>query len=206
MAGAPTPTITLAAEARNRCRRSTGADVLEQQQCLGRGHQLNYKCRDWIMLREDLNDYKKPREWSVTMSALPTRPVSLAEFEALPEKDGIQELLDGEVIEMPPPKLGHSRIIKAFERVLLRNIHESRVWVETGFLIGTNCPQPDVAISHADQREDADGLAAPHCLRSRSLRAAILQTSSSSRRNSIWQTVLGRISQNMFGPAKALYR
>jgi hypothetical protein len=43
------------------------------------------------------------------MSALPTsRPLTLEEFDQLPEKDGIQELLDGEVVQMAPPKRRHS--------------------------------------------------------------------------------------------------
>ena len=86
------------------------------------------------------------------MSALPTsRPVTIEELEQMPTKDGIQELLDGVVIETPPPKRHHSQIVKRVARILERHIEEGRVWTETGFLIGRHCPQPDVAVIHPDQ-------------------------------------------------------
>lgn len=89
------------------------------------------------------------------MSAYPNaRPITLEEFERLPDKDGIQELLDGEVVEMPPPKRRHSRIVQNVETILLRRLDRSRVWTETGFLIGRQCPQPDVAVIHVDQGEE----------------------------------------------------
>jgi Uma2 family endonuclease len=86
------------------------------------------------------------------MSALPTsRHITIEQFELLPEIDGIQELLDGEVVEMPPPKQRHSALVKRIVKILSRHIDESRTWIETGFLIGPHCPQPDVAIIHVDQ-------------------------------------------------------
>ena len=89
------------------------------------------------------------------MSALPNAsPMTLEEFERLPDTDGIQELLDGEVVAMPPPKRRHSRIVQNVEAILLRYLDRSRVWTETGFLIGRQCPQPDVAVIHPDQGEE----------------------------------------------------
>ena len=86
------------------------------------------------------------------MSALPTaHRITIDEFEGLPENDGIQELLDGEVVEMPPPKQRHSALVKLIVKVLNRHVDESRIWTETGFLIGGHCPQPDVAVTHVDQ-------------------------------------------------------
>lgn len=86
------------------------------------------------------------------MSALPShRPTTLEEFERLPDTDGIQELLDGVVVDSPPPKRRHSEMIQAIEAILLRHLHRSRVWVQTGFIVGAHCPQPDVAVSHPDQ-------------------------------------------------------
>ncbi len=86
------------------------------------------------------------------MSALATpRPITIEEFELLPEVDGIQELLDGEVVEMPPPKHRHSVLVKRIVKILNRHIDESRTWSETGFLIGRHCPQPDIAVIHVDQ-------------------------------------------------------
>lgn len=86
------------------------------------------------------------------MSALPNaRPITIEEFENYPEFDGIQELLDAVVVEMPPPKLRHSEIVQAIEAILLRRLARKRVWVKAGFLIRRNCPQPDVAVTHLDQ-------------------------------------------------------
>jgi Uma2 family endonuclease len=86
------------------------------------------------------------------MSALATpRPITIEEFELLPEIDGIQELLDGEVVEMPPPKQRHSVLVKRIVKILNRHIDEPRIWPETGFLIGRHCPQPDIAVIHVDQ-------------------------------------------------------
>jgi Uma2 family endonuclease len=89
------------------------------------------------------------------MSALPNvRRVSLEEFERLPDFDGVQELLDGEVVEIPPPKRRHSQIVRAIETIFLRHLDRSRVWLETGFLIGDHCPQPDLAVIHSGQGLD----------------------------------------------------
>lgn len=86
------------------------------------------------------------------MSALPNaRPITIEEFENYPEFDGIQELLDGVVVEMPPTKLRHNDIVQAIEAILLRHFPRKRVRVEAGFLIRRNCPQPDLAVTHPDQ-------------------------------------------------------
>ncbi len=89
------------------------------------------------------------------MSVVSTHlPVLLDAFERLPDKDGIQELLDGVVVEMPPPKFRHSELVKRIAKFFESHVDESRVWIETGFLIGPNCPQPDVAVSHAGQAHE----------------------------------------------------
>lgn len=86
------------------------------------------------------------------MSAPPAgRPLTVEEFERLPARDGIQELLDGVVVEMAPLRRRHSEIVQAVEAILLRYLDRKRVWVETGFLIGRHCPQPDVAAVHPGQ-------------------------------------------------------
>ena len=40
-----------------------------------------------------------------------TTRMTFAEFEKLPEYAGKQELLNGELIELPPPKLGHMKLV-----------------------------------------------------------------------------------------------
>lgn len=82
------------------------------------------------------------------MSAL---QVTIEDFEQVPDKDGIQELLDGVIVESPPPKQGHSWIVKRIARILERHIDADRIWTESGFLIGPHCPQPDIAVIHPEQ-------------------------------------------------------
>ena len=80
--------------------------------------------------------------------------LTLDQFERLPDTDGIQELLDGELIEMPPPKRRHSELCKNLEGLLRRVLDSSRIWLETGFSIAGHCPQPDVAVIFPDHGMD----------------------------------------------------
>jgi Uma2 family endonuclease len=80
--------------------------------------------------------------------------VTLDDFEQLPDTEGIQELFGGVVVETPPPKLRHSALVKRITKILERHLPKSRVWAETGFVIGLNCVQPDVAVIHRDQGRD----------------------------------------------------
>lgn len=78
-------------------------------------------------------------------------PVTLEEFERLHNFDGVQELLEGIVVVLPPPKQRHSLLVKRVARILERHLPDSRIWIETGFAIGRHCPQPDVAVIHDGQ-------------------------------------------------------
>ncbi len=80
--------------------------------------------------------------------------MTIDDFELLPHIDGFQELFDGVIVEMPPPKLRHTVICRAIETILLRRLVKSHVWVETGFLIGPHCVQPDVAAIHPGQARE----------------------------------------------------
>jgi len=80
--------------------------------------------------------------------------MTLEEFEQLPDAAGIQELLDGRLVAMPPPKRRHSEIHKFVARLLSSHVHESRIWAETGFLIGAHCLQPDVAVIAPNQQTE----------------------------------------------------
>ena len=89
------------------------------------------------------------------MGALPTtRPVTIDEFERMPDVDGIQELLDGEVVRVPPPKLRHSQILRQIAEILQAHVEKNRIWPETGFLIKRSCVQPDISVTHADQGQE----------------------------------------------------
>ena len=91
------------------------------------------------------------------------KPMTFAEFENLPESPGKRELLDGELIELPPSKQKHlivqHRIAEALRRYLagggLGVAH-----IEAGFYLAAgHWVQPDVSIVLNEQtsRSDPDG-------------------------------------------------
>jgi Uma2 family endonuclease len=95
--------------------------------------------------------------------ATTTAPVTFAEFEALPEIPGKQELLDGEVITLPPPQAGHSNVSHALYDVLRTAVQgqgsspsaERVVFLEAGYRVSRNPDaflQPDVSIQYPDQQ------------------------------------------------------
>jgi Uma2 family endonuclease len=71
------------------------------------------------------------------------------QFEQLPDAPGKRELLDGELVEMPPPKLRHTLIAHGL-MTMLRDVAAARgmtVLLEAGFRIGPRTyVQPDVAV------------------------------------------------------------
>jgi Uma2 family endonuclease len=60
-----------------------------------------------------------------------------AEFELLPEYDGKQELIEGELIELPPARNSHSRISFRLTMLLRQQLGE-RARIETGYQLTTN--------------------------------------------------------------------
>ncbi len=84
-----------------------------------------------------------------------TALITFAEFEALPDIEGKRELVDGEVITVPPPENIHTRIAKRVLFLLAARLGESRVWPDhTGYRIGNGWIEPDVSVSWPDQRLD----------------------------------------------------
>jgi Uma2 family endonuclease len=96
------------------------------------------------------------------MDAVTTKLLTFEEFERLPEHDeaGKLELLDGELIEMPPSDLEHSRFSEKIYLLLLAALAAAHsrgeakdlweVHIETGYkLPGRNYVVPDVSITHA---------------------------------------------------------
>jgi Uma2 family endonuclease len=84
-----------------------------------------------------------------------TALMTFAEFEQLPDAPGKRELIDGELITMPPPELRHSTLVKRLFGLLLRHLPESRVWPDrTGYRILDGWIEPDVSVSWPDQRRD----------------------------------------------------
>lgn len=80
---------------------------------------------------------------------------TFADFEQLPDVTGKRELVDGEVITMPPPELAHSQVAKQILLLLLACLDKSRVWPDhTGYRIGGGWIEPDVSVSFPDQQRD----------------------------------------------------
>jgi Uma2 family endonuclease len=89
--------------------------------------------------------------------------VTFEEFERLPEdeSDGKVELIDGEVVRMPPAFFRHMDITMRtflFLHGTLDTLHANglatglgRVCMETGYHMGNNWLTPDVSITHAGQ-------------------------------------------------------
>jgi Uma2 family endonuclease len=103
-----------------------------------------------------------------TVKTLPT----FEEFEQLPDQPGKQELVRGELIEMPPADYKHHdvshRIFKLLDSAV-EGAHArgeagelGRVFHEMGYLLPGECwLQPDVSVTHAGQRVEKYLIGAP---------------------------------------------
>src|SRR5450432_2357282 len=99
------------------------------------------------------------------------KPMTFAEFENLPESPGKRELLDGELIELPPAKQKHliiqHRIAEVLRRYLagrglgvVNGVVNGVAYIEAGFYLAAgHWVQPDVSIVLNEQisRSDPDG-------------------------------------------------
>jgi Uma2 family endonuclease len=93
-----------------------------------------------------------------------THLMTFEQFERLPDEPNKLELIDGELIRMPPAITRHMRIVMRVYKILdgaLEMLHVKgqardlgEVFVETGYLIGSNWVIPDVSITHARQTEN----------------------------------------------------
>lgn len=112
-----------------------------------------------------------------SVGAVTTNLLTFEEFERLPDHDeaGKRELLDGELIEIPPADLGHARFSKVIYHLLLDAIERAHargeaeelgeVFIEVGYkLSGARYVQPDVSVTraaraHAKYLTDAPAIA-----------------------------------------------
>jgi Uma2 family endonuclease len=86
-----------------------------------------------------------------------TTHLTFAEFEQLPDTESIRELMDGEVIEVPPAKKPHMRVALNIYNRALKVVDSARVWTETGYQMSErHYLIPDVSVSYPDQPEDND--------------------------------------------------
>jgi Uma2 family endonuclease len=94
----------------------------------------------------------------------PTTLMTFEQFERLPDEPHKLELIDGELIRMPPAITRHMRITMRLYNILygaLGTLHGQgqardlgEVFHETGYLIGANWLIPDLSITHAGQTEN----------------------------------------------------
>lgn len=90
------------------------------------------------------------RSQDETMST--TALLTFAEFEQLPDAPGKRELIDGEVMEMPPPQQPHVEVAKALYKRFLESAVEPRCYLESGYRIAGGWVQPDLSVAWPDQR------------------------------------------------------
>jgi Uma2 family endonuclease len=87
-----------------------------------------------------------------------TTRLTVEEFLNLPEAPGKQELLDGELISLPPAKLSHMQIAIRLHLMLMAALTESRARIQTGYRLSRGWLQPDVSVTWPDQPVDNDWL------------------------------------------------
>jgi Uma2 family endonuclease len=88
-----------------------------------------------------------------------TTLLSFEEFERLPDEPGKVELLDGELIQLPPAKFKHVEIAHRIRALLLPAVDKAGAsarlggaYLEMGYKFGTGAwLQPDVSIPYRDQ-------------------------------------------------------
>ena len=88
-----------------------------------------------------------------------TALLTFAQFEQLPDAPGKRELIEGELVEMPPPLDSHTLTAQAILFLLGKVVGESRVRMEGGYKIGGNWVQPDVSLTRPDQPREGGYLA-----------------------------------------------
>ena len=87
-----------------------------------------------------------------------TAVLTFEQFEQLEalKQPGKHELIDGELISMPPPELSHTELMKRIYALFGKTLHESRVWPDhTGYRIQGGWIEPDVSIIWPDQPRDS---------------------------------------------------
>jgi Uma2 family endonuclease len=101
------------------------------------------------------------------MSTITSGLLTFEEFERMPDEPGKLELLQGELIRMPPLKRKHMNTAQRLFRLLDRMVEELRrgrpelglgdVYIEMGYRMGSDPGTwlvPDVSITHAGQTGD----------------------------------------------------
>jgi len=98
--------------------------------------------------------------------------MTFGEFEQLPGKPGKQELIKGELIELPPAKRKHNEMAERIYQFLIAFLSEAhrrgearslgKVHHEMGYLLRDGSwLQPDVSITHGGQKAEDYYLGSP---------------------------------------------
>lgn len=80
-----------------------------------------------------------------------TTLVTFEAFEQLPDVPGKRELIDGEVIELPPPKFRHTKIAQRLYDLLRAAPPGKRTFQEAGYRLADGWVQPDVSVTYPEQ-------------------------------------------------------
>ena len=82
--------------------------------------------------------------------------LSEEEFLALPESAGKQELIDGELIELPPATDSHDELSRRLAELFRTALDPSPIWTETAYRLGSHWVKPDVSVSWPGQPVEND--------------------------------------------------
>src|SRR5258708_10586936 len=94
----------------------------------------------------------------------PQTMLTFEEFERMPDRPGKQELLRGELIDLPPAELRHNRISHRIYKHLDAALNQAHArgealdlgegYIEMGYQMADHSwVQPDVSVTHAGQVE-----------------------------------------------------
>lgn len=92
-----------------------------------------------------------------------SKPVTYEEWLALPDAEGVEEVVNGEIRKMPPNKWSHTRVVEALARQLRARLNFDATYVVTsvfGLVIRLEplaVRVPDLAIFQADRIVEKDG-------------------------------------------------
>ena len=87
-----------------------------------------------------------------------TTRLTIEGFLSLPDAPGKQELLDGELIALPPAKLSHMQIAIRLHLMLMAALTESGALIGMGYQLSRSWLQPDVSVIWPHQPVENDWL------------------------------------------------
>lgn len=111
---------------------------------------------------DGVNDFAGPSGYNGLMAAT-TGLITWQAFEQLPDGDGFhREVVEGELIVLPPPKSKHSKIAFAIAEALLplKQRGVAKIYVEAGYKLSDDPPtwiQPDVSVLRIERARATRG-------------------------------------------------